>query len=265
MRIATFVAIAILLPVTIYVTATSFLIPYDIADACDNALSQTDDPQTVVTVCGETLDLGITEQEVKDSYHRNVLRSSSRFILTPVKLVTPDDRSVRMIADCISRNTEGCTDLEKADTALKTVHDLVDYAYDRDLYGQEEFWACPVETLYLGRGDCEDSSILYASILTAMGLDCVLLDYPDHVAVGVALDNPPSMGTGHEMDGRMWWFCETTSDCRVVGESVGTNLSRLEYISHDPSLVMDAFATFTAWADHSVMRGVNILFHHSAL
>lgn len=48
------------------------------------------------------------------------------------------------------------------------VHDTLAYQTDQSLWGQEDYWATPLETLAKGRGDCEDYVILqYVSLLNA--------------------------------------------------------------------------------------------------
>ncbi|CCG96810.1 LapG protein, cysteine proteinase [Marinobacter nauticus ATCC 49840] len=48
------------------------------------------------------------------------------------------------------------------------VHDALSYQLDRALWGKEDYWATPLETLSRGRGDCEDYVIIqYISLLNA--------------------------------------------------------------------------------------------------
>jgi hypothetical protein len=51
-----------------------------------------------------------------------------------------------------------------------------------------EYPKYPAETLVDGKGDCEDSAILLAGLLDALGYDTVLLLYPDHMALGIRMD-----------------------------------------------------------------------------
>lgn len=133
----------------------------------------------------ETLDLGITEEEFRSSMDRDIMRTSTALTSVYVRLVDPEDRYVQMIARHIDEHTIGYSDRMRATAALNLVQTAIDYSYDMDTYGMDDFAATPLETLYLGVGDCEDSSILLMSIYLAMGYDAVLLDYPTHIAVGV--------------------------------------------------------------------------------
>ena len=57
---------------------------------------------------------------------------------------------------------------------------------DIDIYGVQDHWAKPVETLFNRQADCEDSAVLIASILTAMG-------YAPELVIFIAQDG----GKGH--------------------------------------------------------------------
>ena len=54
---------------------------------------------------------------------------------------------------------------EKALACLQFVMANVTYTPDKQSYGVDEFWTFPNETLALKKGDCEDMSILVASLL----------------------------------------------------------------------------------------------------
>lgn len=60
---------------------------------------------------------------------------------------------------------------------------------DLYLYGTEEYWAYPMETLYYKLGDCEDLSALYCALLSASGYTSSMILVPSHVFVGVVLDD----------------------------------------------------------------------------
>lgn len=84
---------------------------------------------------------------------------------------------------------EGLTNLQRAMVVLSFVQDAIDYDSDLNLYGTEEFWATPSESLFLGYGDCEDGAILFVSIASAMGMDCGFVTFDS--------DHAGTKGTGH--------------------------------------------------------------------
>lgn len=79
-----------------------------------------------------------------------------------------------------------------------------------------EYPKFPVETLADKGGDCEDSSILLATILDRMGYDMLLVNPPGHMAVALACKN--CSGPAYEKDGRKYYYIETTGTGFDVGE-----------------------------------------------
>lgn len=75
-----------------------------------------------------------------------------------------------------------------------------------------------VETLIDGRGDCSDTSVLFAAFLWYWGYDGVFLEFPGHLAVGVTTD-----GFGecyYPIWGRDYFYCETTGSGWAIGQCV---------------------------------------------
>ncbi len=88
----------------------------------------------------------------------------------------------------------------------------------------EEYPNYPVETLVDKAGDCEDTAILAAALLDAMGYDTVLIRFTSavegeagHMAVGVAVTGV-SGGSSYRYDGRTYYYLETTSTSWELGE-----------------------------------------------
>jgi len=88
----------------------------------------------------------------------------------------------------------------------------------------EEYPNYPVETLVDKGGDCEDTAILTAALLEAMGYDAVLIRYDPvregdagHMAVGVAVTGV-SGGYSYTYDGEKYYYLETTSASWEVGD-----------------------------------------------
>jgi hypothetical protein len=90
-----------------------------------------------------------------------------------------------------------------SDYILSFVQLAADYAYDSDKFDRDEYWQYPVETLYRGYGDCEDTSILASAIYSYLstvdgpnayieGASVLLL--PGHAMVGI--DTVGSIGLG---------------------------------------------------------------------
>lgn len=91
------------------------------------------------------------------------------------------------------------------------------YTSDSVTTGYDEYPRYPIETLVDNGGDCEDTSILLASILKGMGYDAVLIEPPKHMAVGVAsMDSV--FGTYWNYNGRKYYYVETTGKNWKIGE-----------------------------------------------
>ena len=111
---------------------------------------------------------------------------------------------------------------------------------DLYLYGTEEYWAYPMETLYYKQGDCEDSSALYCALLSAAGYTSSMILVPSHVLVGVALDGyVPS----EVWESRYHFVSITDGDMVMyVGDSAFNDYVPLGYITNvhmvDPDSVI---------------------------
>ncbi len=130
-------------------------------------------------------------------------------------LTTVDDPYLMSIADELTRlaDNQGWNDYDRVGLALAFVQSL-DYTPDDVTTGYDEFPKYPIETLWDHGGDCEDSSILFASIVQQMGFGAVMFgifDHPNpHMAVGVAADNSKGRYGGIEYDNRFYAYAETT-------------------------------------------------------
>ena len=87
----------------------------------------------------------------------------------------------------------------------------IPYKTDPDTRGDDEFFKYPAETLWDGGGDCEDSSFLYASIMSALGYRTSVAMFPTHAMAGIVLDPlESSYDTFTSGDGTVYVFAETT-------------------------------------------------------
>jgi len=82
----------------------------------------------------------------------------------------------------------------------------------------------PVETIIDNIGDCDVFSVLAASLMKARGLDVVLLEYPDHMNLGVYLPYKPSSSrigqiAWYPYNGRNYYVAETTGGVTEGGVS----------------------------------------------
>jgi len=109
---------------------------------------------------------------------------------------------------------EGLSEENKTDLVVSFIQSM-EYVLDADSKGVTEYPRFPVETLVDGGGDCEDTGILMASLLDAMGYNVSLVFLPDHLAVGVEVN---ATGTHWIYDNVTYYYLETTAPGWEEGE-----------------------------------------------
>ena len=138
--------------------------------------------------------------------------------------VTSSDQVIETLANKLKILAEGENFDESATVnfILRFVQENVKYVWDNESENCTEYWRYPIETLVEKKGDCEDSSVLFASIMDALEYDTVLLFYVvekdvGHLAVGIHLEGE-SYGEYVIYDGKKYYYCETTSYGFNIGE-----------------------------------------------
>ncbi len=111
---------------------------------------------------------------------------------------------------------ENYSEYETIEFAVTLVQSLP-YVTDNVSTGYDEYPRYPIETLVDTGGDCEDTSILMASLIKGLGYGVVLLELPNHLAVGVA-GGEGIYGTYWETQGAKYYYLETTGDGWQIGE-----------------------------------------------
>ncbi len=101
--------------------------------------------------------------------------------------------------------------------ALQFVEAAIPYRYDTNDWAMDEWPRYPVETLVEGMGDCEDTAILFASIVRPYVPSVHLLILPGHCAAAVPVDwsyieNADFTIGYYEYDGMYFVMAETTGD-----------------------------------------------------
>jgi len=98
----------------------------------------------------------------------------------------------------------------------------LDYTSDKVTTGYDEYPRFPLETLADMGGDCEDSSILFATLVILMGYDAVLLiipgtlENPGHMGVGVSGEGLSGSYVSH--NGIDYYYAETTGLDWKIGD-----------------------------------------------
>lgn len=216
-----------------------------------------------------TVDYDYTLDEFLGYAHDDVVRwqvvslSDARFVTVDA----PVQRLVNALADgyrAVYGRDVSLTDQRYADYLLSFVQCYITYpptvssvngSYVWDdagngdiyLYGEEEYWAYPLETLHTKQGDCEDTTILLCAIYSAAGFGSAMVTVPEHMLAGVELEgfqprvnNPGLVFTAKRIPDHEFnlYFCETTFKNAVpvgyVSQSVSRDISTLEEVTYIP-------------------------------
>lgn len=139
-----------------------------------------------------------------------------------------DDEWMKSLADRFrdAAKDEGWDDFTTLDFVLSFVQSMP-YTSDELTAGYDDYPRYPVETLVDKGGDCEDTSILFASIVRGMQYGAVLLwlGEGDHMAAGVRISGdtvsnwhrPYPLAHYTTETGEIYAYCETTSEGRKFG------------------------------------------------
>lgn len=129
-----------------------------------------------------------------------------------------DDPYIEELATSLKQKAveEGFNSEETVNFIASFVQQCIEYKSDLETKQKQEYPRYPLETLVDGTGDCEDKSILTAAMLQAMDYEVVLLSFPEHMAVGVAVTITSPWYCDYE--GRRYYYLETTRGGWEVGE-----------------------------------------------
>lgn len=157
-------------------------------------------------------------------YYKGLPRSPTRNYSVYVTHPSDDlyvDALVTKIKD--AAKSKGYSEFETIEFAAAFVQSLP-YTTDNVTTKFDEYPRYPIETLFDNGGDCEDTSILMASIVRSMGYGVVLLVFDPvagssggHVAVGVK-GGENVYGTYWNYAGSKYYYLETTGDNWGIGE-----------------------------------------------
>lgn len=112
-------------------------------------------------------------------------------------------------------NNKGFNYYQTVNFVLSFVQSLT-YTSD-DITAGYEYPRYPLETLYEDGGDCEDTSILFSSILREMNYDNYLTILPGHAMVSV-WGHDDYQGSYSTKNGKKYYFCETTGEDWKMGK-----------------------------------------------
>lgn len=152
------------------------------------------------------------------------------------KYFTTGDAVVREIASNLAsyRDSLKLSDAQFAQFVLNFVQNM-NYMTDSESHGVDEFFKYPIEFIWDGGGDCEDSSILYSTLMKVLGYKVGIAIFKDHCMSIVCADGV--VGTSESMfvdkDSDYYYLCETSSP----GWAVGRTPDHLKYTNETATYV----------------------------
>ena len=146
-----------------------------------------------------------------------------------LKFVTYEDQYIVELVGQIQTQCAGETDAYIAGVMLAFTQ-YIEYQYDSDSMGTDEYWKYPLETLFDENGDCEDTSILFCAMAKAAGYDCALIIYSGHMAAGINIDGISGNGYYSHNNVR-YYYCETTSIGWNIGDTPNSSLIKLKIMT----------------------------------
>lgn len=132
------------------------------------------------------------------------------------------------LLDALRPAIKGKSEREAANILLDFVQSGFDYATDPEQFGYEKPFFVE-ELFYYPKCDCEDRSMLYRYLVTKLlGLDVILLDYPNHIATAVRFnsDVPGDFVVG---GGGKYIVCDPT----FIGAPVGMAMPQFKNVAAD--------------------------------
>jgi len=129
-----------------------------------------------------------------------------------------DDIYIELLVEKIQKagQQEEYSEYETVEFAVSFIQSLP-YTADDVTTQYDEYPRYPIETLVDNGGDCEDTSVLLASVLNSMGYGVVLIQLPDHLAIGIKGDEN-IYGTYWEYEGDKYFYLETTNTGWRIGQ-----------------------------------------------
>lgn len=124
--------------------------------------------------------------------------------------LTPLNEDVKnQIYPSLRQQLDGLTDEEKVACILNLIQTGYEYQYDDVVWGGDRAFFAE-ETLYYPYCDCEDRAILFSRLVRdIIGLECVLVYYPGHLAAAVNFKTPVA-GDYYTLNGKRFTICDPT-------------------------------------------------------
>ncbi|MGN0189080.1 MAG: hypothetical protein ACI395_06150 [Candidatus Cryptobacteroides sp.] len=131
-----------------------------------------------------------------------------------------DSAFTSALVDAFRPFVSGMDELAQVNLLLKFMHYDFSYSTDGDQFGYEKPFFLEENFIYPSN-DCEDRSILFSFLVrNLLGLDVVLLQYPNHIATAVCFSKEVP-GDSFLFEGRRFTVCDPT----YIGAKAGMTMS----------------------------------------
>lgn len=118
----------------------------------------------------------------------------------------------------------GCSQLQAVEKLLNYVQTGFTYEYDDKVWGHDRAFFAE-ESLYYPYCDCEDRSILLTRIVRdLLGLKCILVYYPGHLASAIEFTDKNVSGDYISLDGHKYVIADGT----YIGAPVGKTMPNMD-------------------------------------
>lgn len=149
---------------------------------------------------------------------RNLIDFYSDYPLTDIRVQASAALSVELTKQMRQYSFANRKDTLACLNQLLAYVQSFDYKSDLEQFGREKYFFCE-EMYYYPGSDCEDRAVLFAHMVQLLlGLDVVMIDYPDHMTTAVQL--PVASSTGHyvTIQNRRYYLCDPTFRGAKVGQ-----------------------------------------------
>lgn len=132
----------------------------------------------------------------------------------------------KAIISSLAPLVQGKSEADAANILINFVQTAFQYKTDDEQFGYERPFFVE-ELFYYPYSDCEDRAMLYSYLVRKLlGLDVVLLDYPEHIATAVRFNG--NVGGDYLMiGGKKYTVCDPT----YIGASIGMTMPRYKTVA----------------------------------
>ncbi|MBQ6751424.1 MAG: hypothetical protein IJR02_11770 [Bacteroidaceae bacterium] len=137
-----------------------------------------------------------------------------------------EERLQKDLLPKMSEKLHGLSQKEAVERLLNWVQTGFVYEYDDKVWGGDRAFFAE-ESLYYPYCDCEDRSILFTRLVRdLLGLKCILVYYPGHLASAVCFTDPVE-GDYIDMEGKRFVVCDPT----YIGAPIGRTMPGMDNVT----------------------------------